>query len=136
MAADSSSSNGFLIDAADYDVQAQGQSMLGHACRFDPGTYRDEWFVHYAVEFPPQLTRAVAKRRGEYLAGRICAQRALQRLGMPAGQVAIGPDREPLWPAGAMASISHAGDRAVCIASTDPRVIGLGIDIERGIGPE
>ncbi|MGO1070340.1 4'-phosphopantetheinyl transferase family protein [Lysobacter sp. CA199] len=126
----------FLNSAGDFDVQVQGKSLVGYRCRFDLGLYRDELYPLHGLDFPPQFARAVAKRRGEYLAGRICAQRALRRLGVPAGQIGIGPDREPLWPAGAIASISHAGDRAVCIASDDPRVIGLGIDIERGIGAE
>jgi enterobactin synthetase component D len=128
--------DGFLSHASDFDAHSHGKALAGHACRFDLGAYRDELYRRHGVDYPPQLARAVNKRRGEYLAGRICAQRVLQRLGMAPAQVAIGAAREPLWPAGAMASISHAGGRAVCVATLDTDVIGLGIDIERGIGPE
>ncbi|MEH6416121.1 4'-phosphopantetheinyl transferase family protein [Pseudomonas sp. CGJS7] len=126
----------FLREARDIEIEAFGRRFVGHACRFDLHAYHDELFARHAIAFVPQLQRAVAKRRGEYLAGRICARRALGRLGIAAGTIAIGPDREPLWPPGAIASISHAGDRALCIASSDAEVIGLGVDIERGIGPE
>lgn len=128
-----SSHQGFMHDAAGFDVLAHAQNLTGYACRFRLDAYDDLLFPGYSLCLPPQLARAVAKRRAEFLAGRICAQRALARLGIAATDIAIGPDREPLWPAGAIASISHAGDRAVCIATTDPRMIGLGIDIESRI---
>lgn len=124
---------GFVHEAAGFDVLVRGERLSGYACRFRLDAYDDVLFAGYSLCLPPQLARAVAKRRAEFLAGRICAQRALARLGIAAGDIAIGPNREPLWPAGAIASISHAGDRAVCIASDDPRVIGLGIDIESRI---
>lgn len=126
----------FLIHTTDFEAKSQGKTLTGYACHFDLSAYRDPLYAHHAVDYPPQLARAVNKRRAEYLAGRICARRVLHRLGLEQTQIAIGPNREPLWPPGLMASISHAGDRAVCIATLDPEVIGLGIDIERGIKPE
>lgn len=131
-----STHEGFVHDAGEFDEHSQGLTLTGYACRFRLQAYDDRRYAEHGVRLPAQLERAVPKRRGEFLAGRLCARRALARLGIETGDIAIGPDREPLWPDGVIASISHAGDRAVCIASRDPRLIGLGIDIERGLGPE
>lgn len=123
----------FLHEAEPFDAQVQGQPLTGYACRFRLDAYDDTLYPGHGLQLPPQLARAVVKRRGEFLAGRVCARRALARLGLASADIPIGPNREPLWPAGAIASISHAGDRAVCIATADPRLIGLGIDIESRI---
>lgn len=133
-AADSASPHpgqAFLREAGDIEIEAFGRRFAGHACRFDLGAYRDGLFARYGVELPPQLDRAVPKRRSEFLAGRVCARRALDRLGAAPATVAIGRDREPLWPPGVAASITHAGDRALCLAASDADTLGLGVDIER-----
>jgi len=121
----------FLREAGDIDVEAFGRRFAGHACRFDPAGYRDELFARHTVAFAPQLERAVTKRRSEFLAGRVCAGRALARLGAAPAPIPIGRDREPVWPAGVVASISHAGDRALCLAADAADTLGLGVDIER-----
>ncbi|QQP94935.1 4'-phosphopantetheinyl transferase family protein [Lysobacter enzymogenes] len=121
----------FLCEAGDIEVEAFGRRFGGHACRFDVAAYRDELFAEHAVAFAPQLERAVPKRRSEFLAGRVCAGRALARIGATAATVAIGRDREPLWPPGVAASITHAGDRALCVAMPAADTLGLGVDIER-----
>jgi 4'-phosphopantetheinyl transferase EntD len=76
------------------------------------------------------VARAVDKRRYEFATGRRCARLALERLGLPAGPVPVGANREPLWPDGVVGSITHcAGYRAAAVArSTD--VTGVGIDAE------
>lgn len=130
-----SGDDGFVFDAGAFACVAAGRDLTGYACRFRSDGYRDDLFAAYAIAWPSQLDRAVVKRRSDYLAGRICARRALVALGLGAVDVPIGPDREPVWPAGVIASISHAGDRAVCLASADPQVVGLGIDIEGRLPP-
>ncbi|WP_408951687.1 4'-phosphopantetheinyl transferase [Lysobacter sp. Hz 25] len=127
--------DGFLFAASAFECEAEGKRLTGYGCRFRASMYRDELYERHGVHFPAQFGRAVSKRRSDYLAGRICAQRALAPLGVIGADIAIGPNREPVWPAGVVASISHAGDRAVCIASTDPDVVGLGIDIEGSLQP-
>lgn len=123
----------FLREAGDVEIQAFGRRFLGHACRFDVAGYRDELFAGHAIAFAPQLERAVPKRRGEFLAGRLCARRALARIGVEPGAVPVGRDREPVWPDGVVASITHAGDRALCLAAAAADTLGLGVDIERPI---
>jgi enterobactin synthetase component D len=97
--------------------------------RFAPGD-EDRFAV---IDLPPELARAVPKRRLEFLAGRTCATRALGRLAprLLEEPVPVGADRAPVWPAGIVGSITHAeGFAAAAVArSTDAR--GLGLDSER-----
>jgi 4'-phosphopantetheinyl transferase EntD len=59
-------------------------------CHFTLAAYRDDLFTELAVFFPPSLTRAVPKRRAEFLAGRYLASMALTSLGQPPFTVGIG----------------------------------------------
>lgn len=86
-----------------------------------------------AVLFPGEeapIARAVLKRRREYITTRHCARLALARLGLPPTAIGTGANREPLWPAGVVGSMTHCdGYRAAAVAwSTD--VPGVGVDAE------
>ncbi|MBX6391068.1 MAG: 4'-phosphopantetheinyl transferase superfamily protein [Frankia sp.] len=87
----------------------------------------------HAVLFPAEeatLGRAVAKRRNEFTSGRVCARRALGRLGIGPVAVLPGPKREPLWPEGVVGSITHcAGYRAAAVGWAR-EVVTIGIDAE------
>ena len=86
-----------------------------------------------ATLFPEEeaaMARAVAKRRGEFTAGRACARAALAGLGLPATAIVPGQRGAPQWPPGVVGSITHCdGYRA---AAVRPRrdVLTLGIDAE------
>lgn len=75
-------------------------------------------------------SRAVAKRRAEFLAGRWAAHQALAVLGISA---IPGRSEEglPLWPASAIGSITHGADRALSAVARRADVRSLGIDAER-----
>ncbi len=73
---------------------------------------------------------AVAKRRREFLSGRLSAHRALRALGLDDGPILVGPRREPLWPAGAVGSIAHAGNWSVAVAARAGDARSLGVDLE------
>jgi enterobactin synthetase component D len=80
------------------------------------------------------VSSAVAGRQAEFAGGRLCARRALARLGFTYGSLLSGADRAPQWPAGFVGSITHTeGICAVVVASTSV-LRGVGIDAER-IGP-
>lgn len=74
--------------------------------------------------------RSVAKRAGEFAAGRLCARRALAELHIEAFPLRAAQDRQPIWPAGVVGSITHT--TGFCAAAVAPsRVIaGLGLDSE------
>jgi 4'-phosphopantetheinyl transferase EntD len=87
-----------------------------------------------ATLFPDEeavVARAVEKRRREFTTARMCARGALQTLGFAAVSIPTGERGEPLWPAGALGSITHCdGYRAAAVARSR-EVVTLGIDAER-----
>lgn len=78
------------------------------------------------IALPDDLASAVPKRRSEFLAGRLCAAAALRAAGLPEAVVRKG--RAPVWPAGAVGSITHSRARAIAVVST--QYTRLGIDCE------
>ncbi|MCZ7447001.1 4'-phosphopantetheinyl transferase [Agrobacterium rhizogenes] len=89
-----------------------------------------------AASLPPQLLRAVPKRKAEFLAGRRCAAEAIRRLTGQAVSPGMGEDRAPIWPEGVVGAISHSGDRAIALAGAGGRFCGIGIDIEKLLSEE
>ncbi|HEV2375014.1 MAG TPA: 4'-phosphopantetheinyl transferase superfamily protein [Streptosporangiaceae bacterium] len=76
------------------------------------------------------VARAVQRRRQEFATGRRCARQALAALGFPARPLLTGPNREPLWPAGVVGSITHCdGYRAAAVAHVRD-LASVGIDAE------
>lgn len=82
-------------------------------------------------DLPEKLQSAVPKRQAEFLAGRACAARALDRLGWPEIAVPVGEGRAPVWPEGVVGSITHAAGFAAAIVSAATACRGLGIDVEK-----
>lgn len=83
--------------------------------------------------FPDELryvARAVATRRAEFGTARVCARRALARLGLDAGPLVPDQDRSPRWPPGIKGSISHTKSCCAVAVTAASDVTGLGIDIE------
>ena len=95
--------------------------------RFDPTRLHADDFSHCGIS----PIAGVAKRQTEYLAGRLCARTALQRLSGISAVPTVGPDRAPQWPTGTLGSITHGSGWAGALVghSTDWR--GLGLDIEQ-----
>jgi 4'-phosphopantetheinyl transferase EntD len=86
-----------------------------------------------ATLFPEEeaaISRAVARRRAEFAAGRACARAALAQLGLPAAPIVPGPRGAPQWPPGVVGSITHCdGYRASAVAHARD-MITLGLDAE------
>ncbi|MEZ4255716.1 MAG: 4'-phosphopantetheinyl transferase superfamily protein [Polyangiales bacterium] len=79
------------------------------------------------------IARAVEKRRREFMKGRECARRALEAIDEAPVAILQGAQREPIWPAGAVGSISHT--LTLCGAVAGPRATyqALGLDIEQAL---
>lgn len=77
------------------------------------------------------VASAVASRRAEFSTGRVLARRGLCALGYEAQAVPRGSHNEPVWPAGAVGSITHAGDECAVVVAHSARWAGLGLDIEK-----
>jgi 4'-phosphopantetheinyl transferase EntD len=98
-------------------------------CRAVRGDELDQAPLH--PEEAPAVARAVAKRRGEYAAGRACARGALAALGVAPGPIPRDAERgAPVWPEGVVGSITHCdGYRAAAVARGS-EILTLGIDAE------
>jgi 4'-phosphopantetheinyl transferase EntD len=70
------------------------------------------------------------QRRREFAAGRVCAHAALRTLGRDGEPIGRGRRGEPLWPAGVVGSISHAGGLAAAAAALVGDAWAVGLDIE------
>lgn len=126
---------GFLFDA-EMLASGQGGAALIRA-RFALDRFSPALFDRLGIPCPTTLVRAAEKRRAEFLAGRAMARAALKTLALPAVEIAIGPDRAPIWPQGVLGSISHARGHCAAIVAPEasPRSQGLGIDIEAYAAP-
>jgi 4'-phosphopantetheinyl transferase EntD len=76
------------------------------------------------------VQNAVEKRRREFVTARTCARQALAELGLPPQAIPCGAKGEPVWPDGAVGSITHCdGYRAAAVARTAD-LLTLGVDTE------
>ncbi len=94
--------------------------------------YTSEWFAKFESAIPalPESVRAaVLKRRIEFSAGRWCAQEAMKKFAI-CETVAMGAQREPLWPEGLVGSISHSSGFAMATVGCAKRYAGIGVDAE------
>lgn len=106
------------------------KNLVCHANDFDVSAYSDSLFRQYKIEWVEKLTNATPKRKAEYLCGRHTASQSLQALGIQSCNIATGPNREPVFPAGIIASITHTNETAVCVAAKKNHFHYLGVDLE------
>jgi enterobactin synthetase component D / holo-[acyl-carrier protein] synthase len=76
------------------------------------------------------LGRAVPKRVREFAAGRLCARRALAEFGIVDFAVEVADDRQPIWPASMVGSITHTAGFCAAVAAERESVAALGLDSE------
>lgn len=89
-----------------------------------------------AVEAGGNITVAAgfsSQREQDFRNGRACAREALSTLACPELKVDRGPDREPVWPAGLVGSISHTDNYCVAVIVRKEHVASVGVDAERRI---
>jgi enterobactin synthetase component D len=98
--------------------------------RFDPQRLDADAFARHAIDLPPSIARAVAKRRAEFLAGRLCARAGIQCLGGHDEVPGLSEDRSPSWPAGLCGSITHGAGWAAAVVAGNEAWRGLGLDVE------
>lgn len=91
----------------------------------------DDWQTPVYPQEEVLLKKAVEKRVREFRAGRHCAARVLNWLGVEQFPILQGSHREPLWPDHIVGAITHSG--AVCAAAATvktPLIASVGIDVE------
>ena len=101
-----------------------------YKCDFKVEAYNDHLFEELNIHFPNTLIKAVNKRRAEFLAGRYCADKCLQKVNIQNFEIKADSNRCPLWPEGVKGSITHSNSVAIAVVSTQPSILGVGIDIE------
>lgn len=90
----------------------------------------DAWQGELCPEEAALIRGASTGRVQEFTAGRLMAREALTCLGLVPGPVLVGPGREPLWPEGAVGSITHSHGWCAAAAALGRDYAGLGIDAE------
>jgi 4'-phosphopantetheinyl transferase EntD len=88
----------------------------------DPALLHPEEAVHVA--------KAVASRVQEFAAGRLCARRVLAEFGVLNYPLKAAEDRQPLWPANLVGSITHTEGFGAAVAAEKNRIAAIGIDSE------
>lgn len=90
----------------------------------------------HGVTLPSRLHGAIAKRRAEYVAGRLCAQRALWLLDGRDACPGMNDDRSPRWPVDCVGALTHNDGWAAALVAHRQAYLGLGLDAERLLGTE
>jgi hypothetical protein len=62
------------------------------------------------------IARAAGRRRNEFRTGRALARQALAQIGCAAAAILARAQRDPVWPAGFLASITHSEPLAFAVA--------------------
>jgi len=119
----------------DLDVSVGGAGLYLARCRFEPAKLRDDAFQSARIPQPPGLRSAIAKRRCEYLAGRVCAASAGEALTGEHQVPVVGEDRAPLWPAPLVGAITHSQGCAAALVGLRDQWRGLGLDYEAWLAP-
>ena len=73
---------------------------------------------------------ATPMRLREFTAGRGCGREVLRRLGIPIVPILCGRQREPLWPATMVGSITHCGGFCAAAGARSEAFLAVGIDAE------
>lgn len=71
-----------------------------------------------------------ARRIQDFAAGRVCAHYALRELGIPQTNLLPGSDRQPLWPASSVGSITHTDGYCAAVVGRAREIRTLGVDTE------
>ena len=84
--------------------------------------------------FPMELEgirHAVPKRRHEFATGRALAREALASIGYDPQPIPVDCHRRPVWPTGAIGSVSHSGSVCAVIVARTLDISSIGLDIEQ-----
>jgi 4'-phosphopantetheinyl transferase EntD len=102
---------------------------------FPPGTLAAELRedgdpVLLYPEEAAHLGNAVAVRRQQFAAGRLCARCVLAQFGILNFPLKAAEDRQPLWPENLVGSITHTDGFGAAVAADKQSLAALGIDSE------
>lgn len=114
-----------------------GPHGVAHLCvlEFIASEFKQKLFQDELIEMPAGIHRSVEKRQAEFFYGRLAARCALRLAGCTKYEygVGIGTDRQPVWPAGAIGSITHTNRFAAAAVMSLGADLALGIDVEHTV---
>lgn len=116
-------------------TQEWGARLVLARCNYATSRFDDDAYAVAGIPAPTALNDAIAKRRTEYLAGRLCTRAALQEVLGMSTVPEIGTDRAPLWPPGAVGAITHGHGEAAALVGDQRQWQGLGLDREHWLAP-
>jgi 4'-phosphopantetheinyl transferase EntD len=90
----------------------------------------DMWKGTLYLDEEVLIKTANLTRKREFTAGRLCARKGLEQLGVKNFPVLIGENREPLWPPGIIGSIAHCKNFCAAVVVRIGALIGIGLDVE------
>jgi 4'-phosphopantetheinyl transferase EntD len=102
-------------------LPAEVALAAGPVSRFDGALWPEERAA---------VARALAKRLGEFTAGRVAARAALGALGVADCAIPRGEGGAPVWPAGVVGSLSHSAGMVAAVVARAGGVAALGVDLE------
>lgn len=97
----------------------------------DPEIQRS--FQHW---LPEKLRSVSAQRQQEFLAGRFCAVKAAEKIGLSLLSLPQGTTREPVWPELLTGSITHTKNKAFGCISLRWHLKSIGMDAEEVISTD
>lgn len=106
------------------------ESVFFYRCHFDATKINLNFAEKEKINIPSSICRSVKKRQGEFIAGRYMAKLCLESFSIYDYDVAIGPNREPVWPKEIQGSISHTTSQAGAIVTKLKKYRFVGLDIE------
>ncbi|MGR3317684.1 MAG: 4'-phosphopantetheinyl transferase family protein [Candidatus Anammoxibacter sp.] len=76
------------------------------------------------------IQNAVQKRKLDFTVGRLCARKALAKLGIDKFPIKMAKDRSPVWPAEIVGSISHTKGFCGVAVALKKNAESVGLDVE------
>lgn len=100
-----------------------GKNVRQISATFDPNASLNPQILSTYPEFSK-------KRLNEFLAGRICALKAMEGLSTYQEILPIGKDKKPLWPYELVGSIAHTDNKVSSVVLPRSLNLSVGLDLE------
>ena len=114
-----------------FDLELKKYKLIyGYEMNFNHSIAENKEYISKVTIKPKNFSLISNKRKSEFISGRICAQKSLERLNIYGEAIGICCDRSPRWPENVVGSITHNELRAVAIVASNQNYSNLGIDIE------
>ena len=109
-------------------------SKLLPSCVASVARETDDIFEHNKYDLFPEemavISRAVERRKRDFITARKCAHQALNQLGLPRSPILRGANGEPLWPGTVVGSITHCTGYCAAAVAMQRDALTIGIDVE------